>query len=203
VIPFVMADSAMDSEGHAGGDEHTPRAAAMRRMESVLHQQYYSHRTVEAYLGWTRRFLAYHRHRDPWLLDAEAAGAFLTMLAERRHVSAATQNQARSALVFFYRHVIGVPLPPLEGVTPGSRPRRMPVVLSREEVAAVLGGLRGAKQLVAMLLYGSGLRLMEALELRVKDIDFSRSQIIVRSGKETRTGRPCCRRRYRGRCGRT
>jgi integron integrase len=91
---------------------------------------------------------------------------FLSALAVRRHVSAATQNQARSALVFFYRHVLGTPLPPLEGVTPASRPPKLPVVLSPTEVQAVLGGLRGAKQLVAMLLYGSGLRLLEALGLR-------------------------------------
>ncbi|MGQ0702846.1 MAG: integron integrase, partial [Gemmatimonadales bacterium] len=93
------------------------------------------------------------------------------------------QNQARSALVFFYRHVLGRPLPPLEGVTPAARPRRIPVVLSRDEVARVLRELSGAKQLVAMLLYGSGLRLLEALQLRIKDIDFSRLQITVRAGK--------------------
>lgn len=161
----------------------------MRRMEEVLRVQYYSPRTIEAYLGWVRRLVAFHRHRDPWSLEAEEARAFLVVLAERRRVSAATHNQARSALVFLYQHVFGRPLPPFEGVTPASRPRRprrprrLPVVLSRDEVARVVRELRGAKQLVALLLYGSGLRLLEALTLRVKDVDFARSQVIVRSGK--------------------
>jgi len=126
-----------------------------------------------------RRFL----RRDWPSLDAEAARAFLSVLAERRRVSASTQNQARSALVFFYRHGLGTPLPMLQGITPASRPQRIPVVLSQAEVAAVLRHLRGAKQLVAMLLYGSGLRLLEALMLRVKDLDFARAQIVVRRGK--------------------
>lgn len=155
----------------------------MHRMEEVLRVQYYSPRTLEAYLGWVRRFIAFHRQRDPWSLEAEEARAFLVVLAEHRRVSAATHNQARSALVFLYRHVFGRPLPLFEGVTPASRPRRLPVILSREEVARVVRELRGAKQLVAMLLYGSGLRLLEALNLRVKDVDFSRSQVIVRGGK--------------------
>jgi integron integrase len=167
----------------ANAPQWAPAQAALRRMESVLRLQRYSPRTLEAYLSWVRRFLRFHRGRDPRRLDAESARAFLSALAERGKVSASTQNQARSALVFFHKHVLRAPLPILEGVTPASRPRRLPVVLSREEVAAVLGQLRGAKQLVAMLLYGSGLRLMEALHLRVKDIDAGRSQVIVRSGK--------------------
>ena len=98
-------------------------------------------------------------------------------------MSASTQNQTGSALVFFFRHVVRAPLPAMEGVTPASRPLRLPVVLSVDEVSAVLRELRGAKQLVAMLLYGSGLRLLEALTLRVKDIDFARTQLLIRSGK--------------------
>jgi len=156
---------------------------ALKRMERVLRVQYYSARTLEAYLGWVRRFLHFHRSRDARSLGPEAAQSFLSMLAERRRVSASTQNQARSALLFFYRHVLARPLPPLEGVTPASRPRRIPVVLSRDEVARVLRHLAGAKQLIAMVLYGSGLRLMEALSLRVKDVDFARAQLVVRGGK--------------------
>lgn len=161
----------------------TPSQVAFRRMQSALRMQHYSPRTLEAYSGWLRRFLRQQRGRDPSSLDAEAARVFLSALAERRRVSASTQNQARSALLFFYRHVLESPLPALEGVTPASRPRRLPVVLSRDEVAAVLRHLRGAKQLVAMLLYGSGLRLLEALHLRIKDVDMERLQIVIRRGK--------------------
>lgn len=109
--------------------------------------------------------------------------AFLSQLVIRKRVSASTQNQARSALVFLFRHALGSPPPMLEGVTPASRPPRLPVVLSRDEVAAVVERMAGAKRLVALLLYGSGLRLLEALTLRVKDLDFERSQIVVRAGK--------------------
>ena len=156
---------------------------AMARMSSIMVTQHYSARSVEAYLGWLRRFLRFHWPRDPWRLDHEAVAAFLSALAVKGHVSASTQNQARSALVFFFRHVVRAPLPVIEGVTPASRPRRLPVVLSGDEVSAVLRELRGAKQLIAMLLYGSGLRLLEALTLRVKDIDFARTQLLIRSGK--------------------
>ena len=146
----------------------SPRERArtvMARMEEILRAQHYSARTVEAYLGWVRRFLGFHRPLDVRALGAESVRTFLTALAVRRHVAAATQNQARSALVFLFRHVLRAPLPPLEGVPPAYRPRRLPVVLSRDEVAAVLRELSGAKRLVAMLLYGSGLRLLEALTL--------------------------------------
>ena len=149
-----------------------------------------------------QRFIGFHRHRDPWSLEAEDARAFLVVLAERQRVSAATHNQARSALVFLYKHVFGRPLPPFEGVTPASRPRRLPVVLSRDEVARVVRELRGAKQLVALLLYGSGLRLLEALTLRVKDVDFARSQVIVRSGKGDKDRVTVLRRFFTHRCGR-
>ncbi len=157
--------------------------AALARTSDIMVTQHYSARSVEAYLGWLRRFLRFHWPRDPLRLDHEAVAAFLSALAIRGRVSASTQNQARSALVFFFRHVVRAPLPILEGVTPASRPRRLPVVLSRDEVSAVLRELRGAKQLIAMLLYGSGLRLLEALTLRIKDIDFARTQLLIRAGK--------------------
>lgn len=173
--------SAPSSEA-ARGDGRLIRQT-LRRMESQLRLQHYSPRTVTAYLAWARRFWRFSRWIAPGELTGESARAYLSALAERWHVSASTQNQARSALLFFYRHALGASLAPLEGVTPASRPRRLPVVLSRPEVGAVLGRLAGAKQLVAMLLYGSGLRLMEALRLRIKDIDFERLQVHVRAGK--------------------
>lgn len=160
-----------------------PRRTALFQLTDTLQTQRYSPRTIEAYVAWVRRFIGFHGRRDPRALDEAAVTRFLSALATRGRVSASTQNQARSALVFFYRHVAQRPLSALEGVTPASRPRRLPVVLAREEVAVVLRGLIGAKQLIAMLLYGSGLRLLEALSLRVKDLDFARAQLIVRGGK--------------------
>lgn len=160
---------------------------ALERMESALRVQRYSPRTVEAYIAWVRRYLRSCAGAGPspapggW--DAPSASAFLSALATQRHVSASTQNQARSALLFFFSRVVGTPLPPLQGVTPASRPPRLPIVLSREEVASILGQMSGARQIVAMLLYGSGLRLMEGLRLRIKDVDFARAQLVVRGGK--------------------
>lgn len=156
---------------------------AIARTTEIMVRQHYSHRSVEAYVAWIRRFLGFHGSRGAAPVDHEAVAAFLSALAVRGRVSASTQNQARSALVFYFRHVLGTPLPPLEGVTPASRPPRLPTVLSGDEVLAVLRQLTGAKQLVAMLLYGSGLRLLEALSLRVKDVDMARAQLMVRSGK--------------------
>lgn len=156
--------------------------AALEQVASIMVTQHYSARSVEAYVGWLRRFLRFHWPCEPAHLDHAAIAAFLSALAIRRRVSASTQNQARSALVFYYRHVMRAPLPAIEGVTPAARPQRLPVVLSVDEVSTVLRELGGAKQLVAMLLYGSGLRLLEALTLRVKHIDFARSQLLIRSG---------------------
>ena len=156
---------------------------ALTRLVDVMMQQHYSPRSVEAYATWLRRFLRYHLPRNATALHHEAVAEFLSALAIKGRVSASTQNQARSALVFYFRYVRGSPLPMLEGVTPASRPRKLPVVLSTDEVAAVLRRLSGAKRLVGMLLYGSGLRLLEALSLRVKDVDFARAQLIVRGGK--------------------
>lgn len=173
----------MEWDADAGAGVPELARAALARLERILRAQYYSARTREAYASWVRRFLGFHRRRAMRELGAEEATSFLAFLAERRRVSAATQNQARSALVFFYRHVLARPLPPLEGVTPAARPPRIPVVLTREEVGRVLRELSGAKQLVAMLLYGSGLRLLEALRLRIQDLDFDRRQITVRGGK--------------------
>ena len=167
---------------------------AMAQTSSIMVTQHYSARSVEAYVGWLRRFLRFHWPLDPGQLDHTAVAAFLSALAIKGRVSASTQNQARSALVFFFRHVVRAPLPAMEGVTPASRPQRLPVVLSVDEVSAVLRELRGAKQLVAMLLYGSGLRLLEALTLRVKDIDLARTQLLIRSGKGDKDRPECCTR---------
>jgi integron integrase len=140
-------------------------------------------RTEQAYVQWIRRYIAFHGRRHPRDLGAPAVEAFLSHLAVERKVSAGTQNQALQALLFLYRHVLSTELPWLEDVTRASRPRRLPVVLSRAEVRAVMAQLDGAPWLVAGLLYGSGLRLMEALRLRIKDLDLERGELMVRDGK--------------------
>jgi integron integrase len=143
----------------------------------------FSPRTEEAYLGWMRRYHAFHGRRHPATLGAEHVTAFLNTLAERDKVAASTQNQALAALLFLYREVLGVDLPWLGELVHAKAPRRLPVVLTRQEVRAVLSRMEGAPRLMATLLYGCGLRLLECCRLRIKDVDFDRSQILVRSGK--------------------
>ena len=149
----------------------------------VLRRRHYSHRTEEAYLGWMRRYIAFHGLRHPRELPDEAITAYLTHLAVRERVSASTQNQALNALLFLYRHVLGRELGALGDTVRARTPERLPVVLARDEVRAVLGELTGEYRVIGLLLYGSGLRLLECLELRVKDVDLTRRQIIVRRGK--------------------
>jgi integron integrase len=152
-------------------------------VRDTIRLKHYSRRTERAYVSWIRRFVLFHGRQHPRRLGAEQVRAFLSHLAVDRGVSASTQNQALSALIFLYREVLGRELPWLEGVIRAKRPRRLPVVLSCREVSRVLGELRGPVWLVAALLYGSGLRLMEALRLRIKDLDLERREIIVRDGK--------------------
>jgi integron integrase len=145
--------------------------------------RHFSHRTEDAYCHWVRQFIVYHGLRHPRDLGAPEVETFLTALAVDRHVSASTQNQALSALLFLYRSVIIAPLPQLTHVVRARTPPRLPVVLSRSEVKSVLEHLDGTARLVAALLYGSGMRLLECLELRVKDLDLERQQITIRQGK--------------------
>ena len=147
----------------------------------VLH---YSIRTEEAYVDWIKRYIRFFDKRHPRDLAAAHVEEFLTHLAVERNVSASTQNQAKSALLFLYKQVLQVELPWLEGVTQAKAPKRLPLVMTRDEVDRVLGHLRShTSRLIGGLLYGSGLRLMEALRLRVKDVEFSRGEILVREGK--------------------
>ena len=140
-------------------------------------------RTEEAYAGWVRRFILANGKRHPRDMGAREVEAFLTDLATRGRVAASTQNQALSALLFLYREVLGVELPWLENIRRAKKPERLPTVLTRDEVAAVLAQMSGVTWLMAGLLYGGGLRLMECLRLRVQDIDFVRREITVRQGK--------------------
>lgn len=148
-----------------------------------MRRRAFSPRTEEAYLGWMRRYHEFHGRRDPAALGAEQVTAFLNDLATRGRAAAATQNQALAALLFLYREVLRIDLPWLDHLVRAKTPVRRPVVLSREEVRAVLARIDGEPRLMATLLYGCGLRLLECCSLRVKDIDFGRNQITVRGGK--------------------
>lgn len=159
------------------------RSPFLSSVRDVLRLRHASIRTEQAYLFWIRRYILFHGKRHPRDLGEREVAAFLTHLAVERDVAANTQNQALSALVFLYRHVIERPLGEIPGAARARRPPRLPVVLTQAEVADLLGGLEGVFWLVGCLLYGSGLRLMEALRLRVKDLEFPRRCVVVREGK--------------------
>jgi integron integrase len=155
--------------------------------------RHYSMRTEEAYVSWIKRFILFHGKRHPLEMGEDEITRFLSALAVRGQVSASTQNQARCALVFLYRHVLGQKLGWWEEVVRAKRPQRLPVVLTKPEVKALLSTLEGVHWLMASLLYGAGLRLLECLRLSVKDIDFASHQMVVREGKgqkDRRTMRP-------------
>ncbi len=151
-------------------------------LREAIRVRHYSPRTEEAYVAWVRRFVRFHGVRHPREMGAGEVSAFLSHLAERDRLSAASQNQAASALGFLYEHVLSRRLPALQ-VVRAKEPGRLAVVLTRDEVRRVVAEVRGVNRLVVLLLYGSGLRLLEALELRVKDVDFERGEIRVRGGK--------------------
>ena len=153
------------------------------QVREAIRMRHYSIRTEEAYVGWIKRFILFHGKRHPLEMGEDEITRFLSALAVHGQVSASTQNQALCALVFLYRHVLGQNLGWLDGVVRAKRPQRLPVVLTRPEVKALLSALDGIHWSMASLLYGAGLRLLECLRLRVKDIDFASHQILVREGK--------------------
>lgn len=152
-------------------------------MRVELAVRHYSPKTAEAYATWVRRFVVFHGRRHPLSMGAAEVSAFLSHLAVERNVSASTQNQALAALLFLYAEVLRRPLEPVGSLVRAKRPARIPVVMSRAEVNAVLAKLDGVWHLMASLLYGSGLRLLECVSLRIKDIDFENGQVLVRRGK--------------------
>jgi integron integrase len=153
------------------------------RVRNAIRTRHYSRRTEEAYAHWIRRYIVFHRKKHPSQMGSVEIQQFLDWLAVDQSVSSSTQNQALSALLFLYREVLSTDPGPLERLPRAQMPTRVPVVLSRDEVRAVMKELAGMSRLVVALLYGSGLRLQECLELRAKDIDFDRSEIVVRRGK--------------------
>ena len=180
----AMALPASARSGAAGPP--APRATGsplLDRLSQALQTRHYSRRTERAYAYWARRFFRHYGPRDPLAMGAEEIRSFLSHLAVNERVTASTQNQALCALVFLYRRVVGLDLADLERIEWAKAPRRLPVVLTRGEVRSVLDAMRGAPQLVCRILYGSGLRLVECLSLRVKDLDFERNELTVRDGK--------------------
>ena len=153
------------------------------QVTEVARFRHLSLRTEAAYRNWIKRYILFHHKRHPRELDADAVRAFLTHLAVNEHVAASTQNQAFNALLFLYRQVLQVGALNIEGVERARQSRKLPVVFTKAEANAVIAQMTGAPQLIAGLLYGSGLRIMEAVRLRIKDVDFSREEITVRDGK--------------------
>lgn len=153
------------------------------QLREAIRVRHMSLRTEEAYREWARRFILFHHKRHPKEMGAEEVAAFLSYLAVERGVAAATQNQAKAALLFLYKNVLNMDLPWLGEVVQAKGARRLPVVLNPSEVRQILDQMNGQMGLIAQLLYGTGMRLMEGLRLRVKDVDFHRREIIVREGK--------------------
>jgi integron integrase len=160
-----------------------PAPKLLDAVRQTLRMRHRSPRTEEAYLHWIRRYIRFHDHRHPRDLGRDDVTRFISSLAVERNVSPSTQTQALSALVFLYKHVLQLPFDWLDHIARARKPKRVPVVLTRREVAAVLDQLTGTYWLIASLLYGSGLRLLEACQLRIKDIDLERHELVVRDGK--------------------
>ncbi len=160
-----------------------PPKKLLDRVRDTIRRKHYSFRTEKSYVAWVRRYILFHNKQHPQVMGRSEIEAFLTYLAVNRKVSASTQNQAFSALLLLYRDVLNKDLDfPIDSVR-AKRPKRLPTVLTKDEVLKVIGCLSGIPQLMAKLLYGSGSRLMECVRMRVKDIDFAQHQIIVRDGK--------------------
>lgn len=160
-----------------------PKLKLLDQVSEVMRFKHYSIRTETSYRDWIRRFILFHGKRHPREMGPQEVSRFLSDLAVRGRVAASTQNQAFNALLFLYREVLHQQLGQIEGVERAKRPARLPVVLSKAETDRVLAGMTGTFQLMAKLLYGAGLRLMECVRLRVKDVDFELNQIVVRDGK--------------------
>jgi integron integrase len=153
------------------------------QVRQAIHTKHYSLRTEEAYVQWIKRFILFHNKRHPREMGAEEVTQFLSDLAVNHHVAASTQNQALSAILFLYQEVLKQEIRWLKGVVRAKKPRKLPDVLTREAVKSVLSSYSGTTWIMASLLYGSGLRLMKCIRLRVKDVDFSYNHIVVRDGK--------------------
>ncbi len=172
LVPFPEAES-----------RPGPSVKLLDRVRLAIRSRHYSRRTEQAYVHWIRRYIVFHDKKHPSTMGAPEIAKFLSWLATERRVSSSTQNQAFSAILFLYKHVLRIDVGAIEDVPRGKMPHRLPVVLSVEEVGTFIQQVQGTMWIVVALLYGAGLRLQECLELRVKDIDFDQHQIVVRRGK--------------------
>jgi len=160
-----------------------PGTRLLDQVRDAIRVRHYSRKTEHAYCYWIRYYIRFHKYAHPAEMDESHVAQFLTHLAVNRMLSAGSQNQALNAIVFLYKRVLNIPLESTDGVVRAKRSRRIPVVFSRLEIQSILSQLDEPYRLIASLLYGSGLRLMEALRLRIKDVDLDRLEIVVRSGK--------------------
>jgi len=178
---------ALDPDTHCASASRSPRL--LDRVRDAIRVRHYSIRTEQAYTDWIRRFILFHGKRHPREMGKVEVEAFLTHLAVSGNVAAPTQNQALSAILFLYKQVLGQELGWMENVVRAKKPAKLPVVFTREEVRAIMARLDGVRWIMAMLLHGSGLRLLECLRLRVKDFDFGRRCV---TAKAAGTASRCC-----------
>src|SRR4029434_11143438 len=180
---LVVIDGGMNFKGNVQTISSAPKPKLIDQVRQAIRTRHFSPKTEESYVHWIKRFIFFHNKRHPAEMGEKEIAQFLSRLASELHVSASTQNQALNAILFLYREVLRKEIGYVDGVVRAKNSRRLPVVLTKEEVKTVLGRLSGAPWLMSILLYGAGLRLMECCRLRVKDIDFSQNQIVVRAGK--------------------
>jgi integron integrase len=182
-VPYVVPEQASSAALREAGPTDAPKPRLLDRVREAVRARHYGRRTEKAYVHWIKRYIFFNGKRHPAEMGAAEVTRFLTSLAVHRKVAASTQNQALAALLFLYREVLGAELPWLDDVVRAKRPQYLPVVLTRDEVRSVLQHLDGTPRLMTLLLYGAGLRLLECCHLRIKDVDFSTNQIMVRDGK--------------------
>jgi integron integrase len=178
-----VIDGGLSVATHSKAPAANPKPKLLDQVRQAIRKRHYSDRTEKAYIHWIKRFIFFHDKRHPLDMGETEIGQFLSSLATDRRVSASTQNQALNALLFLYKEVLSKPVGLVAGVVRAKRPQRLPVVLTKDEVRSVIDHMTGLPRLMVILLYGGGLRLMECCRLRVKDIDFSRDEIVIRAGK--------------------
>ncbi|MHC4165384.1 MAG: integron integrase [Planctomycetota bacterium] len=176
-------DSSLEGQQPQGRSPVGRKPRLLEQLRQALRSRHYSRRTEQTYCQWVKRFIYFHKVRHPAEMAEPEINAFLTHLAVKERVSASTQNQALSAILFLYRHVLNRKIGDLGEVIRARKPKRLPVVMTREEVKLVLSHLKGDRWLMANIMYGAGLRVRECLRLRIQDVDFAASQILVRDGK--------------------
>ena len=180
---LAVIDGGLNFKAGAQPLPSAPKPKLLDQVRLAIRARHYSYRTEKAYVHWIKRFIFFHNKRHPAEMGEAEIARFLSSLASDGHVSASTQNQALNALLFLYKEVLNKQIGFVDGIVRAKRPHRLPVVLTRQEIRSILRCLDGSNWLMAMLLYGAGLRLLECLRLRVKDIDFTSNQILVRAGK--------------------